>query len=137
METWELFKISAKRAANTALKETSDAADIAGLKIRLKALEAKRNDEYEMLGRLDKRYTELGRLTYRQLKTGVSQAERIAPVIENLDKIRLSIKRVEQQIEKTRQMRDERRLRDRALVSELDDIVEEIALEDEDGKDEE
>ena len=127
METWELFKISAKRAANTALKETSDAADIAGLKIRLKALEAKRNDEYEMLGRL----------TYRQLKTGVSQAERIAPVIENLDKIRLSIKRVEQQIEKTRQMRDERRLRDRALVSELDDIVEEIALEDEDGKDEE
>ena len=127
METWELFKISAKRAANTALKETSDAADIAGLKIRLKALEAKRNDEYEMLGRL----------TYRQLKTGVSQAERIAPVIENLDKIRLSIKRVEQQIEKTRQMRDERRLRDRALVSELDDIVEEIELEDEDGKDEE
>ena len=31
METWELLKISAKRAANTALKETSDAADIAGM----------------------------------------------------------------------------------------------------------
>lgn len=123
METWELLKISAKRAANTALKETSDAADIAGLRIRLKALEAKRNDEYEMLGRL----------TYRQLKTGVSQAERIAPVIENLDKIRLSIKKVEMQIEKTRQMRDERRLRDKAIAAELDEIVEEVELEDEDG----
>ena len=64
--------------ANNAIKETGEAADLAALHIKLKALESKRDDEYEMLGRL----------TYRQLKTGVSQAERIAPVIENLDKIR-------------------------------------------------
>ena len=127
METWELFKLSAKKAANTALKETSDAADLAGLRIRLKALEAKRNDEYEMLGRL----------TYRQLKTGVSQAERIAPVIENLDKIRGQIKKTELQIEKTRQMRDERRLRDRAIAAELDEIIEEVELEDVTDEDEE
>ena len=116
METWELFKLSAKRVANTALQETSDAADLAGLRIRLKALEAKRDEEYEMLGRL----------TYRQLKTGVSQAERIAPVIENLDKIRGQIKKTELQMDKTRQLRDERRMKDKTLAAELDEIVEEV-----------
>ena len=120
METWELFKLSAKRVANTALQETSDAADLAGLRIKLKALESKRDEEYEMLGRL----------TYRQLKTGVSQAERIAPVIENLDKIRLGIKKIEQQMDKTRQARDERRMKDKTLSDELEEIVAEVETED-------
>lgn len=126
METWEFIKVSAKKAANVALKETSDAADLAGLHIRLKALEAKRNEEYEMLGRL----------TYRQLKTGVSQAERIAPVIESLDKIRGQIKNAELMIEKTRQMRDERRLREKEIVAELDEIVEEFVREEAEDEDE-
>ena len=117
MATWELFKISAKRAANKAIKETGDAADLAALHIKLKALEAKRNDEYEMLGRL----------TYRQLKTGVSQAERIAPVIENIDKIRGKIKKVNGEIESTKLAREERRAQDKAAVAlELDEIVEEV-----------
>ena len=124
METWELFKLSAKRVANTALQETSDAADLAGLRIKLKALESKRDEEYEMLGRL----------TYRQLKTGVSQAERIAPVIENLDKIRLGIKKIEQQMDKTRQARDERRMKDKTLSDELEEIVAEVETEDDDDE---
>ena len=131
MATWELFKLSAKRAANKALKETSDAADLAALRIRVKALEAKRNEEYEMLGRL----------TYRQLKTGVSQAERIAPVIENIDKIRAKIKKVNTLIDDTRAMRDERRAMENKLSDELDEIVEEVELADasaeDDGEDEE
>lgn len=118
MATWELFKLSAKRAANKALKETSDAADLAALHIRIKALEAKRNEEYEMLGKL----------TYRQLKTGVSQAERIAPVIENIDKVRAKIKRVNAQIDDTRAMREERRAKERDISLELDEIVDEIEL---------
>ena len=119
MATWELFKISAKRAANKALKETGDAADLAALHIKLKALDAKRNDEYEMLGRL----------TYRQLKTGVSQAERIAPVIENIDKVRAKIKKVTADIEDTKAARDERRAQDKAISAELDEIVDEIELD--------
>ena len=120
MGNWELFKISAKRAANKALKETGDAADLAALHIKLKALEAKRNDEYEMLGRL----------TYRQLKTGVSQAERIAPVIENIDKVRTKIKKVTAEIEGTKLAREERRaLSQTAIAMELDEIVEEAELE--------
>ena len=124
METWELFKLSAKKVANTALQETSDAADLAGFRIKLKALESKRDEEYEMLGRL----------TYRQLKTGVSQAERIAPVIENLDKIRANIKKIEQQMDKTRQARDERRMKDKVISNELDEIVAEVEAEDEEDE---
>lgn len=127
MAAWEIFKLSAKRAADKALKETSDAADLAGLHIRLKALEAKRNEEYEMLGRL----------TYRQLKTGVSQAERIAPVIENLDKTRALIKKANQQIEETRALRDERRMKDKTLSAELEEIANEIELEEAESDEEE
>ena len=119
MGNWELFKISAKRAANKALKETGEAADIAALHIKLKTLEAKRNDEYEMLGRL----------TYRQLKTGVSQADRIAPVIENLDNVRGKIKKVNAEIEDTKIAREERRAKDRAVALELEEIADEANTE--------
>ncbi len=136
MASWELFKLSAKRAARAAIKETGEAADIAGLHIKLKSLEAKRNSEYEILGKL----------TYRQLKTGISQADRIAPVIENLDNIRAKIKAINAEIEATKASRQERRLRDKALMRELEDdsleeIVEEVIAdaraEDEDDDDEE
>ena len=120
MATWEIFKKSAKRVANNAIKETGEAADLAALHIKLKALESKRNDEYEMLGRL----------TYRQLKTGVSQAERIAPVIENLDMIRAKMKKINTDIENTKLARDERRAQDKAAIaSEVEEMLEEAAIE--------
>ncbi len=133
MAGWEFLKISAKRAARSAIKETGEAADIAGLHIKLKSLEAKRNSEYEVLGRL----------TYRQLKTGISQADRIAPVIENLDTIRSKIKNINSDIEAARASREERRMRDRALMREmeeteasLNEIVEEANSEDDDEEEE-
>ena len=128
MANWELLKLSAKRAANKAIKETGEAADIAALHIKLRTLEAKRNSEYEMLGRL----------TYRQLKTGVSQAERIAPVIENLDKIRGKIKKITNEIDDAKLAREERRARDRAIDMELEEIAYETneeALDDDEDED--
>ena len=119
MATWDILKLSAKRVADAALKETGDAADLAALNIKRKTLEAKRNSEYEMLGRL----------TYRQLKTGVSQAERIAPVIEKLDMIRARIKKVELDIEETKIARSERRAKAKMLdadIEETDEILEEV-----------
>lgn len=119
MATWDILKLSAKRVADAALKETGDAADLAALNIKRKTLEAKRNSEYEMLGRL----------TYRQLKTGVSQAERIAPVIEKLDMIRARIKKVEMDIEETKIARSERRAKAKMLdadIEETDEILEEV-----------
>ena len=124
MATWDFLKNSAKRMANNAIKETGEAADLAALHIKLKALESKRDDEYEMLGRL----------TYRQLKTGVSQAERIAPVIENLDKIRSKIKKTNTDIENTKLARDERRAQDKAAIAlEVEEMLEEAELEEEDA----
>lgn len=122
MADWSFLKLSAKRAARTAIKETGEAADIATLHIKLKALESKRNSEYEVLGRL----------TYRQLKTGISQAERIAPVISNLDKIRGKIASVNTEIDEIKKARDERRARDRAAEHELEEdekMLDEIAAE--------
>lgn len=130
MGTWELFKSSAKKAANKAIRETGDAADLASLHIKLKSIEAKRNEEYEMLGRL----------TYRQLKTGISQAERIAPVIENLDKMRAKIRNINDQIEEVKKNRSERREREKAdfLELELQEYVDEtIADEAQSGEEEE
>ena len=119
MATWDILKLSAKRAADAALKETGDAADLAALHIKRKTLEAKRNSEYEMLGRL----------TYRQLKTGISQAERIAPVIEKLDMIRARIKKVENDIEETKNARSERRAKAKMLDADIenaDEILDEV-----------
>ena len=131
MATWDMLKLSAKRVADAALKETGDAADIAALNIKKKTLEAKRNSEYEMLGRL----------TYRQLKTGVSQAERIAPVIEKLDMIRARLKKVDNDIEETKQARSERRAKAKMTEAGIDDaeeILEEIkALDVTDDEDDE
>ena len=134
MDGWELFKFSAKRAARKAIKETGEAADIAGLHIKLKSLEAKRNSEYEMLGRL----------TYRQLKTGISQADRIAPVIERLDTVRETIKQVNTEISDVRLAREARRTMERTLKLELeeneaalDEIVDEVNSSDEDDDEEE
>jgi hypothetical protein len=101
---------------------------------KLKALEAKRNDEYEMLGRL----------TYRQLKTGISQADRIAPVISNLDEIRARIRKINADIEGVKQERDNRRMRERIAAYEveeneleLDEIVEEVNSDNDDEEDDE
>ena len=131
MATWDILKLSAKRAADAALKETGDAADLAALNIKKKTLEAKRNSEYEMLGRL----------TYRQLKTGVSQAERIAPVIEKLDMIRARLKKVDNDIEETKQARSERRAKAKMIdagIDEAEEIIEEVnaidAADDEDDE---
>ena len=114
MAHWNDIKNSAKKLARKAIKETGEAADLASLHIKLKALEAKRNKEYE----------NLGRLTYRQLKTGISQAERIAPVINNIDTIREKIRGLNEDIDAVRLAREERRAKERAIALELEDSEE-------------
>lgn len=99
MANWNLIKSNVKTAANKAIKTTGELADLAKMHLKLKALE----------GRRDKRYTELGRLTYRQIKTGESFAERIAPIIDELDVVRERIRQQNQLIEETKKARAEER----------------------------
>ena len=99
MANWEQIKGNVKQAANKAIKTTGELADLASMHLKLKALEGKR----------DKRYTELGKLTYRQIKTGESLAERISQIIEDLDTIRERIREQNQLIDDTKKARAEAR----------------------------
>ena len=97
MANWEQIKGNVKNAANKAIKTTGELADTASMQIKLKSLESKR----------DKKYAELGKLTYRLIKTGESQAGAISLVIEDLDKIREKIREQNTRIEDAKKAKAE------------------------------
>ena len=88
-KNWNTARVSVGRLAGKAIHKTGEIADTASLYVKLKAAEAKR-DGY---------YTALGKLTYIQLETGESQAEKIAPVIENIRKTQTKIRDLRNRIE--------------------------------------
>ncbi len=89
MANWETVRTSVGRAATKAIHKTGEVADTASLYVKLKTAEAK----------LDGYYTALGRLTYKQLESGESQAEQIAPVIEHIRTTREKIRKLRNDIE--------------------------------------
>ncbi len=97
MANWEKVRENVKCAANKAIQTTEEIADMASMKIKLKSLESKR----------DKKYTELGRLTYRQIKTEESMAGKISPIIEALDELREQIRLQTEAIEQAKKDRKE------------------------------
>ena len=112
---WKTFAKNLRTKAKKAAKKTGEATDIAVKYVRLHKMDSKLSDRYEALGRL----------TYKQLKTGESQAEKIALYIESIDKIRADRKALNAEIEA-----------DRARFEGEDKEAEEVALEQE-KKDEE
>ncbi|MBR2354268.1 MAG: hypothetical protein IKA76_07205 [Clostridia bacterium] len=99
MANWEAIKENVKVVADKAVKTTGELADSAAMQIKLKSLEHKR----------DKKYKELGKLTYRQIKTEESMAERIAPIIDELDEVRAQIKAQAKLIDDAKKARAEAR----------------------------
>ena len=95
MASWNEIRETVGRAANTAMQKTGEIADMTAMRVKLKMQEGKRDEQYK----------ELGRLTYRQLKTGESQAEKIASVIQKLDEIRTKIEVLKDDIERAKQER--------------------------------
>ena len=89
MANWSTVRTSVSRAASKAIHKTSEVADTASLYVKLKAAEAK----------LDGYYTALGKLTYRQLESGESQAAEIAPVIEHIRETKAKIRKLRNDIE--------------------------------------
>lgn len=89
MANWNTVRTNVGRVASKAMHKTEEVADTASLYVKLKATEAK----------LDGYYTALGRLTYKQLESGESQAEKIAPVVENIRKAHDKIRWLRNQIE--------------------------------------
>jgi flagellar biosynthesis component FlhA len=99
MADWEKIRKNVGSATKKAAKKTGELMDDASMRLKLKSLETKRNKQYE----------QLGRLTYRQLKTEECLTEEIAKVIETLDDVREKLKAQTELIEKTRKARTEKK----------------------------
>ena len=104
MATFKDISSSIGRTANKAIKKTNEIADTASLHIKVKTLE----------GKLSKKFEELGKLTYKQLKDGVSQAEKIADTIKEIDGIKANITSVKDKIEADKKARAERKEAEKA-----------------------
>jgi len=99
MADWEKIRKNLGDAAQKAKKKTGELVDDASMQLKLKALESRRDSLYE----------QLGRLTYRQLKTGESQAEKISETIDALDDVRAKHRAQAFLIEKTKRERAEKK----------------------------
>lgn len=89
MSEFGIFCKKVKKAAGKAVKKTGEVADIAVKRVKLQRIDSKLSDRYEMLGRL----------TYKQLKTGESYAEKIALYIDAIDQLRAERKSLNAEIE--------------------------------------
>ena len=98
MANWEDIRVSISRAANRSIQKAEELADTASLHIKLKTVTA----------RLSEKYENLGRLTYRQLKTPKSQAEAIAKTVEEIDALRAEALDIKNQIEEAKKAREEK-----------------------------
>ena len=85
MATWNEFCSDVSRISKKAAKKTGELAHSASLHIKLENYKSKLSSSYE----------KLGRLTYKQLKTSVSQAEEISEVIATIDSIRADVSAIE------------------------------------------
>ena len=99
MATWKEIREQAGKTANKAIKVTGEMADTASKYVKLKMLDAK----------LSSRYEELGRLTYKQIKSEVSLAERISDVIYDIDTLRAQRKALKEEIEADKRRRAEKK----------------------------
>ena len=97
MANWDNIKVKVGKAASTAAKKTGELADTASKYVKLKAVDVKLSSKYESLGRL----------TYKQLKNGGSQAQKISEVIEQIDSLNEQRKAIKDEIEAEKQRRAE------------------------------
>ena len=97
MANWQEIKGKLGKAAETAVKKTGELADSAAKHVKLKALD----------GKLSGKYEKLGRLTYKQLKSGESQAEDISKAVEEIDSLRAQRKALSDEIEADKKRRSE------------------------------
>jgi len=99
MADWKEIRTQAESVANKAVKKTGELADIAAKYVKLKVLDAKLSSKFETLGRL----------TYKQIKSETSMAEKIAEVIEKIDSLRAQRKALNEEIEADKKRRAEQK----------------------------
>ena len=89
MSSFNEFCTDAKRLAGKAAKKTCDLANSASLHLKLERVKNKLSSNYE----------KLGRLTYKQLKSGESEAKKISEVIDTIDSLRIDQAILQNQID--------------------------------------
>ncbi len=97
MSSWNEFCSDARRFANKAVKKTEELAHSASLRLKLEGIKNKLSAQYE----------KLGRLTYKQLKSGESQAEKISEVISDIDELYENKKEIQKQLDETKEKETE------------------------------
>lgn len=126
MGNWQNIRKSIKNVAGKTIRKTEEVAEGATLHIKLNSLRKSRSKQFERLGKL----------TYKQLKTGSSQAEAVARTVADIDMINSAIIKQkalieEHQIEKERkkialqQFEDEiEKFEEQAVVNDVQLVVE-------------
>ena len=131
MAEWKDIKDTAKRVAKGTARKTEELAQSAKLNLKLTAAKTKRDAAYE----------KLGRLTYKQLKSGESQAKDIAKAVCEIDKALADIECYKAQLEaakaeKERQKQEKKQAKkdaqqkaDDACAEDVKRIIDENAVE--------
>ena len=104
MATWNEFCSDVSRISKKAAKKTGELAHSASLHIKLENYKSKLSSSYE----------KLGRLTYKQLKTSVSQAEQISEVIATIDSLREDVSAVEKEIAEEKEKKAKEKAEEKA-----------------------
>jgi hypothetical protein len=102
-----------KRTAAKVVKKTGEAADMAAKYIKLQRIDSKLSDRYEVLGKL----------TYKQIKTGESYAEKIALYIDSIDKLRADRKALNDEIAAEKAKRNAEDTEDEETEDKTDDNI--------------
>ena len=120
MADWNSVRMGATRVANKAIRKTGEVADVATVYVKIKMAEAK----------LEGYYTSLGKLTYKQLKTGESQAEKIKPIVDGIDSTREKIKMLNAKLEEEKQRKkDEKAAKADREMNDIKSAVEDAVEE--------
>ena len=97
MADWKKIKKNISDTASKAARKTGEIADMTVKRVKLASVEAK----------LEKLYEKLGRLTYKQLKSGEAQTEKIAETILAIDRAREEYFARKEEIETDKKRREE------------------------------
>ena len=113
MADWEKISRNVGRAAGKAVRKTEELADIALKNIKLASCDAK----------ISKLFEKLGRLTYKQLKSGESQAEKISELMLSIDRARAEYAALRREIEEDKKRREEAKRAEEAAKMNIEVVV--------------
>ena len=122
MADWEKISRNVGRAAGKAVRKTEELADIALKNIKLASCDAK----------ISKLFEKLGRLTYKQLKSGESQAEKISELMLAIDRARAEYAALRREIEEDRARREEAKRAEAAAKMNIEVVVPDTCVDEDD-----